>query len=61
MKFDEITVTSQPNNPKNPLVVITENAQVKMGKKIQRNCLNIIHNVRIKKMKTALPKSEAHS
>ena len=57
MKFEEITVTSQPKRPRNPLVVITEKLHVITGSKIQRNCLNITQSVRIKKTKTALPKT----
>ena len=57
MKLEEITVTSQPKSPKNPLVATTENVQVITGSRIQRNCRKIIQRVTIKKTKTALPKT----
>ena len=60
MKLEEITVTSQPKSPKKPLVVITENAHVIIGKNIQRNCQKINHNVSIKKQKLQYQKPEDH-
>ena len=57
IKFELITVTSQPKRPKNPLVVITEKAQVINGSIIQRNCLKMTQRVSIKNTNTALPKT----
>ena len=36
IKLEDITVTSQPNNPSSPIIEIAEKAQQRMGKKIQR-------------------------
>ena len=60
MKFEEITVTSQPKRPKNPLVVITEKLHVMTGSKIQRNCLKITQSVRIRKQKLHYQKPGGH-
>ena len=48
MKFDDITVTSQPNRPKTPAVEITDIKQTIKGRIIHRICLKMYHKINIK-------------
>ena len=57
IKFDEITVTFQPNNPKIPTIIKTEKKQLKRGMNTQRKLLKTNHKVQIIKRKTPAPKT----
>ena len=57
MKFDEITVTFQPNNPKKPIMIITEKKQLLIGTIIQISFLKTNHNVATINNKTPIPKT----
>ena len=46
-KFDEITVTSHPNIPKNPMVKTTETTETKIGIITNLSSLNITKSVAI--------------
>ena len=55
IKFDEITVTFQPNNPNMPIIIITEKKQLLIGTIIQISLLNTNHKVPIIKNRTPIP------
>ena len=48
IKFEDITVTSQPNNPKSPAVETTEIKHINRGKIIHLRCLKIYQRTNIK-------------
>ena len=55
IKFEDITVTFQPNKPNNPVIIITENTQLLIGTKTQINFLNTNHKVAMINKKTPSP------
>ena len=55
IKFEDITVTFQPNKPNNPVIIITENTQLLIGTKTQINFLKTNHKVAIINKKTPSP------
>ena len=57
MKFDEITVTFHPNNPNNPIIIITEKKQLLIGTIIQINLRNTNQRVAIINSRTPIPKT----
>ena len=57
MKFEEITVTFQPNIPKRPIITITEVAQPIKGIITHLKFLKINHSVKIIKKNTPTPKT----
>ena len=57
MKFDEITVTFHPNNPNNPIIIITEKKQLLIGTIIQINLRNTNQRVAMINSRTPIPKT----
>ena len=57
MKFEDITVTFQPNKPKIPIIMITEKKQLLIGTTIHINFLKTNHKVAIINKKTPIPKT----
>ena len=55
MKLDEITVTFQPSNPSNPLMITTAKKQLLSGTIIQSNFLNTNQRVATINKKTPVP------
>ena len=56
IKLEDITVTSHPKNPSNPIMEIADNAQQIIGRKIQRILLKMMLKVMIRKNNTPSPK-----
>jgi hypothetical protein len=56
IKFEDITVTSHPNIPRNPIIERTEKAQQSIGKITHRIFLKITPRVTIRKMNIPIPK-----
>ena len=57
IKFDEITVTFQPNKPKSPVIINTEKKQLLRGRIIQIIFLKTNQSVAIINNKTPIPKT----
>jgi hypothetical protein len=57
MKLDDITVTSQSNNPKIPIITVTEKPQHSIGNITHLIFLNEIISVKSIKIKTPIPKT----
>ena len=57
IKFEEITVTFHPINPKDPIMIITEVAQPINGIKTHLRFLKINQRVKIINKKTPIPKT----
>ena len=57
IKFDDITVTFQPTNPKKPTIIVTEKKQLKRGTNTQSKLLKTNQSVKIIKRKTPTPKT----
>ena len=57
MKFEDITVTFHPINPKNPIIIITEVAQPNNGIITHFIFLKINQSVKIINMNTPVPKT----
>ena len=55
VKFEEITVTFHPNNPSNPVIIITEKKQLLRGTIIQSNFRKTNHSVAIINKNTPAP------
>ena len=55
MKFDEITVTFQPNKPSKPIIIITEKKQLLIGTIIQINFLKTNQRVAMINNNTQTP------
>ena len=55
IKLDDITVTFQPNNPNNPVIITTEVAQPRSGITTHLILLNISQRVAIMNKKTPIP------
>ena len=57
MKLEDMTVTFQPNTPKRPIIIITENRQLEIGTRIQIIFLKTNHKVAMIKKNTPKPKT----
>ena len=57
IKFDEMTVTFQPINPKRPTIIITDVAHPNKGIITHLKFLKINQSVNIIKMNTPIPKT----
>ena len=57
IKFEDITVTFQPNKPSNPIIIKTEKKQLKSGIATNKKFLKTNHNVKTIKRNTPPPKT----
>ena len=56
IKFDDITVTSQPKTPKTPIMAMTDKKQQSMGSTIHRRRLKMMPNIPTSRINTPVPK-----
>ena len=57
IKFEDITVTFQPTNPKRPTIIKTEKKQLRSGMNTQVKLLKTNQSVQIIKINTQAPKT----
>ncbi len=55
MKFEDITVTFQPNNPSKPTIIRTEKKQLKRGMNTHNKLLKTNQSVKTIKINTPAP------
>ena len=55
IKFDDMTVTFQPSNPKTPTIIVTEKKQLKRGIITHNKLLKTNQRVKTIKRKTPAP------